>query len=378
MTTSRVHGGIARFALTTAVMALVIAVSLGSLASGIASAQGTQQPNGAKTAVLNWLPVATLGVLAIIAVAAMVFALSGIINSPNARNWARMQVYEGLLSVVMILVFASFSYLFTLSPQNALQSMHMVPATCTGASTIQTLGTCDMALFNSAAYELYNYAYGISFLVGVVSPDLRATVNPIPNQPSTLSATFRVKTIAPWSLSGLFGKGLSALLFMILLSQVQLILLSSSTFFFTFFMSLGLITRTFGFTRSFGGSMIALGMGLGIIYPLIVSITFGFIDTSTTIPSIQCLASSTPACAISSTASTLWSIILSVPSLLLQGPGADPLTGVSSLLLSLGYFAAGFTFIPFLNFVILDAFIIDFSSAVGERMDFMSLLTSLV
>ena len=34
--------------------------------------------------------------------------------------------------------------------------------------------------------------------------------------------------------------------------------------------------------------------------------------------------------------------------------------------------------IPFLNFIIVDVFVIDFSQAVGERMDFLRLFTALV
>ena len=51
---------------------------------------------------------------------------------------------------------------------------------------------------------------------------------------------------------------------------------------------------------------------------------------------------------------------------------------LSTFLQVLGYMLAGFTFIPFLNFIIVDTFIIDFSQAIGERMDFMSLLAGVV
>ncbi|EQD57918.1 hypothetical protein B2A_04611, partial [mine drainage metagenome] len=39
---------------------------------------------------------------------------------------------------------------------------------------------------------------------------------------------------------------------------------------------------------------------------------------------------------------------------------------------------AGLTFIPFLNFTILDAFIVDFSKVMGEKVSFMALLSNLV
>ncbi|MDE1810627.1 MAG: hypothetical protein KGH66_01115 [Candidatus Micrarchaeota archaeon] len=374
MTGNKRNGWRGMVAPTAALAALIILCVVSAL-SGISGAQSAQPaPNNAKLATLQWIPIAAVGVLGIIGAAAAVYILAGLVNSQNARNWGRMQVYEGLLSIVMILVFASFSYLFTLSPQHAFSSMHLVPSECTGATTIQTLGTCDMATFNSAAFEISNYAYVLGVLAGFV-PDLRLTVRPIYGQPS-LTITSRIKGLSAWSASGLFGKGLSALLFVLILSQVQLILLSASTFFFTFFMALGLISRTFGFTRAFGGSMIALGLGLGIIYPLVTAITFGFIDTSTFLPSIQCLASGSAQCFINTLESfpnMIWGLLLSIPSI-----AADPTSGISSLIMSIGYFVAGFTFIPFLNFVIVDTFIVDFSKAIGERMDFMSLLTTLV
>ncbi|MEM3460077.1 MAG: hypothetical protein QXO24_02535, partial [Candidatus Micrarchaeaceae archaeon] len=53
-------------------------------------------------------------------------------------------------------------------------------------------------------------------------------------------------------------------------------------------------------------------------------------------------------------------------------------SAILSVLMYLGIFAIGLLFIPILNFIILDAFIIDFSRAVGEKIDFMSLLVRMV
>ncbi|HUY70213.1 MAG TPA: hypothetical protein VMV00_01435 [Candidatus Baltobacteraceae bacterium] len=373
MAATRHNKGMRATIATTLVLVAVAALCMIGLVPGIAAAQ-SQAPNNARLATLQWLPVAGVGVLAIIAVAALVFVLSGLTNSQNARAWSRIQVYEGLLSIVMVLVFAAFSFIFTLSPQNAFQSMGLVPSECTGATTIQTLGTCDMSAFNKAAFQLADYSYLISLGVSLV-PDMRISIMPINGQ-KNIKIDTRVKALVPWSGPALFGRALSAMLFVLILSQVQLLLLSASTLFFTFFMSLGLISRTFGFTRGFGGSMIALGLGLGIIYPLMVSITFGFVDTNSFFPSIQCLASAAPQqCFLSmfqTFPSMFWGIIS--PSV---SATTNTLSGISSLVMSIGYFVAGLTFIPFLNFVIVDTFIVDFSKAVGERMDFMSLLTTL-
>ena len=46
--------------------------------------------------------------------------------------------------------------------------------------------------------------------------------------------------------------------------------------------------------------------------------------------------------------------------------------------LELGYLVAGLTFIPFINLVLLDVFVIDMSSAIGTKISFMTLLNGLV
>jgi hypothetical protein len=43
-----------------------------------------------------------------------------------------------------------------------------------------------------------------------------------------------------------------------------------------------------------------------------------------------------------------------------------------------GIVLLGISLIPLLNFLIVDTFIIDFSRAIGEKVDFMSLLTSII
>ena len=104
----------------------------------------------------------------------------------------------------------------------------------------------------------------------------------------------------------------------------------------------------------------------GLIYPLLVSLTYGYINVQA---HVDCLISQ--GC---STAFSVGGIFLAVWSLFTS-------TGSASLVpfyTQVGYLLAGLTFIPFLNFIILDAFIIDFSQAIGERMDFMALLAGIV
>ncbi|MCL4411596.1 hypothetical protein M1329_01515 [Candidatus Marsarchaeota archaeon] len=164
----------------------------------------------------------------------------------------------------------------------------------------------------------------------------------------------------PGGTAGIISIAASALLTALVLNQVQVILLSSSLLFLSLFVTIGIVARTFGFTRTFGGAMIAIGLGVGLIYPLLVTLTYGFIDPQ--------LASANLAVDISNAVQLIIGIVFtsSIPA------------GLSAFFMKLGYLITGLTFIPFLNFIIVDAFIVDFSKAIGERIDFMSMMTSFI
>ena len=166
-------------------------------------------------------------------------------------------------------------------------------------------------------------------------------------------------SIIPGGVAGILGIALNVLLVMLILNQVQLMLLSSSLLFLALFTVMGLILRTFGFTRTFGGAMIALGLGLGLVYPLLVSVTYGFITPH--------IAQASLANDFANGLGLLYAFIFGSLS-----------SGSADFLARLGYVIMGLTFVPFLNFIILDAFIVDFSKSVGERIDFMSMMTGMI
>lgn len=367
-----------RMMFALAVAAIMVMISLPSSHSQSNAGFAPQLP----VSPANWISAATLGVLVVGAVAALVYMLSGLIGSTNARTWSRMQVYEALVSIILIIAFGFFSYLFFLNPQNAFSSLNLVPPTCTSASDIFTLATCDLATFNAASFTLGGIMFAASYISGFI-PSIGVSITPVPTQQG-LNASF-VAPINPVSASTstLFRDGFDAFLFMMVLNQIQLLILSGSLLFLSLFLVLGLIVRTFGVTRSFGGVMIAFGLGLGLVYPLLVSITYGFIVTNS---GLACLAPQVGAqgvgqaasqatqvitgCVLNGVSISANDIISSVFSFATGGFGG----AVGSFILTIGYIIAGFTFIPFLNFTVLNAFIVDFSKAIGEQVDFMSLL----
>ncbi len=326
---------------------------------------------------IAWIPFAGVAVLAVMSVAALVYMLGGIISSPNAKNWSRIQIYEALLSMFMLLLFSAFSYLFFINPQGAYRSLNLVPGDaalhtgCTDSNNIFSLAVCDLNLFNSAAETFGGMMIFIPFITGLV-PGINIILAPILGSGISL---FLSLSLLPPSIASTFSNGFKALLTLLILNHIQLLLLSGALLFLSLFVTIGLVARTLGFSKSFGGAMIALGLGLGLVYPLLVSITYGFVDYSadlTCFTSLGCtyLGGGLDYVGIFESLLATIMIFLGLPS---------PWTGnFAQLIRWFGYLVAGFTFIPFLNFLIVDAFIIELSSALGEKLDFMSLLTGII
>ncbi len=324
-------------------------------ASGTGTAQHTNLPFNP----MDWFGIALIATLLIISVAALVYALSGLIASQNAKGWARLQIYEAILSIVLLLAFAALSYMFFLNPQHAYASVGLLPGTCAAPNinTIFNLSQCDIGVFTNSAYG-YLYTFIISGYIIGFSPGIALDFH-IPTQPNVGIST-KLDSLVPGGTADILSIAASALLTALVLNQVQVILLSSSLLFLSLFVTIGIVARTFGFTRTFGGAMIAIGLGVGLIYPMLVTITYGFIDPQ--------LMTANLAVDISNAVQLIVGIVFtnSIPAYL------------SAFVTKLGYLIMGLTFVPFLNFIIVDAFIVDFSKAIGERIDFMSMMTSFV
>jgi hypothetical protein len=313
----------------------------------------------------QYLPLAFVIVLTVILCAAIVYMLAGVINSDQAKGWAKFQIYEALLSMFLLVIFSSITYIFFLNPQTTFSSVKLVPTPCVSASQVFTLATCDLALFDNASYGMVRTLYYVSFfssvLFGVV-PDV--DVQPL-GQFAGVKFEFGSKqgTFVGFLIT-IMGYVDFAMILALAANQLQLIVLAGAVLFLGFFVSLGLVVRTLGFTRTFGGAMIAFGLGLGIVYPLLVTITYGYIDV---VANVACLQ--TISCTSSTAVAALFTLLFG---------GGTLAAGLGSFFITFGYILIGLTLVPILNFVIVDAFIIDFSRAIGEKMSFSSLFANLI
>ncbi|MGC8688171.1 MAG: hypothetical protein ACP5RQ_02105 [Candidatus Micrarchaeia archaeon] len=302
--------------------------------------------------------IAFIAIISLIIIAAIIYALSGILDSPNMRAWSRLQIYQAIVAGALLAFFVAILTLTYINPSQVLSSSNLLPPKCSSVTDIYQAATCDLSVFNNDAWNYTSAVGGIALLLsstGGVAVNIPLT--------QTISFGFVNEDILPIGLESILTTLLQSLSLFFIISNILILLLAGAVFWFISFVTLGLVARAFGVTRSFGGSMVALGVGLGVVLPILVIIMYGFITTQ--------LGNVDPL--------TVSGEIIGLALFLISFVGFNGYTFLpGNILFDFAALFSGMILIPFLIFTVLDAFIIDFSSAIGERIDFMSMLTGLL
>ncbi len=358
---------------------LVLSVLIALILISITGAQTVQS---LKSDVSYYISIGAIALLLVITVSAIAYAISITIKNNKAAEWTKNQIFEGILSLVLLIAFSSIIYVFLINPQSGYSALGLMPSQCKSSTNIFELGECDISTFNSYSSTLLALSFGGLFIEGL-APGIPINFPPILFSTGeisiSISASTEINSIIPTSVFFPATVMVSALMLAMTLSYVQGIILSLSLFFLITFIPMGLVARIFGFSRSFAGTLISLGLGLGLVYPLIVSITYGFIlvtisaSFSSFLGNIGNLGISLIKIILDSLAlgNPLNSITQLTAQAAIQGSIANAFKAIS-------YIFLGLTLIPFLNFVVLETFITDFSSAIGEKVSFLVLLSGLV
>lgn len=313
----------------------------------------------------SWLGIAFAIILLMIAISAVVYMLAGLAGVPEMRGKAMGQVYEGILAMIMLLVFGAFAYLFFINPYPAFSGAGLASSACNSANSIYALSACEIGTFSNNAFNAVQGIFYLSFLSGV-APGFSVKFK-TPGIPG-VGTSVTLESIVPIQEERLLATAFSALFIALMLNQVQVILISASLLFLGFFLTIGLIARSFAATRTFGGALIAFGIGLGLIYPLIVSVSYGFIN-------VQIGAAGINPGVI---AADFFGGFVGGTITLLTGGTLSSLASLVPYLTQIIYVIVGLTFIPFMNFIILNSFIRDFSKVIGEQVEFMALISGLM
>ncbi len=320
-----------------------------------------------------WLPVVIVAALMVITVLGLFYILAPLAGRNDFRAWSRIKIYDVLLGILLVFIFASISTtMCAVNIAPAYQGAGLLDKTCaasTSVNNIYSVSLCNVYEFNDYA-RIASQQIFIGQLVAAAIPSLNIGFQFLPG----FGFTFDIQG---WSLRGL-SFVLDTLYTMEMLNQIQVLLLAIAPLIFAAFMAIGLIVRMFGVTRTFGGALIAFALGIGFIYPLLTGITYGFIDVtlgnlaSSWIGSIGAVANGLAVFffnALGSPVPQAYTVI---------GIFSGIQTSIYQIIEYIGVVSIGLSIIPFINFVILDAFIVDFSSAIGERMSFFDLLINVV
>ena len=327
-----------------------------------------------------WFPIAGLAALAVISILSLIYALSPLVGRGDLRVWAKIKAYEVLMSFLLIFIFlAIVAFLGSINFVSMFKAAGLVPGEpglvgfgmpdCTALSSpdFYTLSMCDLSTFNTHIADLNYLFFVMSFGVSM-APQINIEFQlPVGTGYIGASGNFDIMPTSANKITGLATNGLSAAY---ILNQIQLYLLASSLMIFALFMAIGLISRIFVITRSFGGAMIAFAIGIGLIFPMLVCLTYGFVDVVIQ-PYYKVIIG---AGYIGSIMSFMAPILLPIAAAMVY---AVP-PGLAAFLVYGGFVSAGVILIPIMNFTLLDVFIRDFSQAIGERVDFMTLLTRLI
>jgi len=324
---------------------------------------------------IAWFPIVLLAATATIGVVALIYMLSAAVGRDNIRIWAKIKIYEILMSLTLVFIFLAISTLFlSLNFKEVFNSAGLVPEACLSGSVgndFYSLALCNMHEFNQNVLHMNELVYYMGLRMSFV-PKLNINASALIRSTTGIPGLgAKTDMQAPSAFSYFMGEALTLLYGAFVLSQVQLLILAASLLFFSLFMGLGLMSRMFVVTRSFGGAMIAFGIGLGILFPLMVSFTYGYINVG-----IDHLAWALDLAAASTFILDLIAMFIAVIFAAASFPGFD--TYILSLLKILGLEIIGLSIIPLLNFIVLDVFITDFSGAIGEKINFMSLVSNLI
>lgn len=338
----------------------------------------------------GWFPVILLAVLASMSILILIYALAPIINWNNVRSWTKSKIFDLLITLVLIMSFGTVSTLICSSnPEPIFSSSGLIPTACSGSSVnnIYAISLCDLQQFNTYTLQFNQYLY-FALLMFSITPDVGAYLTlGYSSTSSTFGASVSAKSGAaaldPFGKTNKFdGFALPLIFDFAVLSQVQLLLLAAAPLLFALFMAIGLIARSFEITRTFGNGMMAFGIGLGFIFPIIVSINYGFMDTA--IQNALTLGFGSGVTATQAILPVVNPAITAISVVTGFFSGSGSLLGYAANILPeylfayIGLIVVGLTIIPVLTFTIVTTFISDFSHAMGETFDFESLFINLL
>jgi hypothetical protein len=201
----------------------------------------------------------------------VVYALAKAFEDARFANWAQNHLYQTIGTAIILLIYLSAS---------GLLDQVLGPAFCSGSIVYPELGAPpggarDCSDWTSTQTYVKNYLNGIKAFA-VDSSKMVLSLSDCAGMSSSLSIGINVDVVSFYwspfgalgSLSNALGMILTAIAAAVVFLQVQISVIEMYPGLFGVVLPLGIVLRTFPFTRRAGGAMIAIAIGFTIILPL--------------------------------------------------------------------------------------------------------------
>ena len=343
--------------------------------------------NNIETAIFALVGLTSLAILSIIGI---LFALSKFLGLTNMHIWLNQKIYDVLLTIVFVLLFNFFIDFYTnINNTSPSYLNNYVPQQCTstsnlnsnyGSTTINSISTCIMHTFNSYFNDYMGLFYYAMLVIDLI-PSFNIGISIMKGVGLSFSVEF------PFSFIGFISPLITFLYTLAILNVMQEYMLASSFMLLLIFVGLGLLARIFLVSRTFGNTLIVMGIGIGIFYPIITILTYGpitsFIESNTLLFNTMFISLvSLFILPFISLASSLFSSILSFLSIfgisttfLSTSVATIEIIKLINLFMAIGI---GTILFPILNITIVNIFILDMSNAVGEKVNLVDALVRLI
>ena len=213
----------------------------------------------------TWQGVVVTAVLIVFTVSAFAYMLAGIISHRGLRVWAQNQMYEGFATfVIAMFIVGLVSWICGFDAT-------YVGATCEpGHCNIFEVAEDYLLQFEGEVSDAWWYIALVNMAIAAIAnltfhmgaPGLGTTVN--------LGAGMG-------QVSSSLGSALIAVTVAQVLTLAQVQVLRIAELMFGYLLPAGVVLRSLGATRGFGGALIALAIGFYIVYPGAIVLMYGLV-----------------------------------------------------------------------------------------------------
>jgi hypothetical protein len=341
-----------------------------------AESQISQAVNSLK----NSMSLITLIILFTFVFSAFVYAFGKILNMGSLKAWAKDQVYEAFLSMFigLITIFILENFFLNQNFNALLSSSSLLPNDCKNKIDLFEITDCELSIFLNHASDLLWSLFGANLAFSIASQFSFSSKIPIEGGIFKLDIEVSLPLLQYLfsDLSDAVASFYYFLLASFILNSFQIYLLRIAPYLFLILFPAGVVLRSFGLTRKIGGSLIAISIGISLLFPILIAIGYGYLLSSNYPFLLSFSFGSFVTAWFSGLASALLSQLgygaIATPVFLL-GVVLPTIINVEALIIGLFFtntlatYILGLFIIPYIIFDVLENFIRGFSSQIGQE-----------